>query len=181
MNEELLKEKVIPYLEQGRPKWDVPHTLAVVKWMKILIENEDVDSEILIPAAYLHDVGYYKMFKDVANYKDVIDAKKNHMDKGPEIAKKILEELNFEKIEEIIELVRKHDNYTNIESHYEQLLFEADTLGALDANIKYGTYNKEDRKKYLQSVREKRLRYVKTEIGKKEIIKFLELIESNLE
>ena len=37
---------------------DWEHTLRVVKWLKYLIEHEGGDPDVLIPAAYLHDIGW---------------------------------------------------------------------------------------------------------------------------
>ena len=67
-----VKSIALKILEQGRGDWDVPHTLAVVYWMKKLIKKEGGDPKILVTAAYFHDIGYIDLI-DWTNY----DHKKN--------------------------------------------------------------------------------------------------------
>ena len=58
--EHLLQQKIIPDLEKGRPNWDGPHTLAVVDFMKQIIENSpelklDKDVEFLLTPGHAED------------------------------------------------------------------------------------------------------------------------------
>ena len=55
--EQKLAEVCKQYLTDARPgDWD--HTLRTVNWIKILIEHDGGDPKTLIPAAYLHDIGW---------------------------------------------------------------------------------------------------------------------------
>ena len=64
--EKKLQEVIFPELSKGDPKWDLPHTKSVVHYVKEILENKDadgVDSDVLITAAYAHDWGYTKFYK----------------------------------------------------------------------------------------------------------------------
>lgn len=63
--EEEIKAIAIRHLKEGKPEWDVPHTLASVDWMRKLIEREGGNEKVLVTAMYLHDIGYPKLRKDL--------------------------------------------------------------------------------------------------------------------
>ncbi len=137
-----MKEKIMPklkeickeYLTDARPG-DWEHTLRTVKWLKYLIKQEGGDEDILIPAAYLHDIGWYLALpKELKNKKiDIEELRKYfplHMEKGAELSKKILNELKYpkEKTERISHLISIHDMPEKIKEKDEILLMEADRL-----------------------------------------------------
>ena len=174
--EKELKKEVLKYLEKGRPNWDAPHSLAVVHWMKELLETESGDSRVLIPAAYLHDIGYADMF-DVSNYNDqgVHDMRDKHMQAGVDYSKKILNKVGgFEKheIKRILHLVGMHDYLDEIVESDEQILFEADSLGQIDVDRVKSTWGDKDYKKFINHYKQNRAPRFKTETG----IKFRDVL-----
>lgn len=150
-----------PYLQKGRPQWDIPHTKACMYWMKELIKHEGGNPRVLLPAIILHDIGY--------NEPGAIENKTEHMRLGAEIAKQIL--LNFSFTEEeraqIIHLVGMHDDLTKVHSHEEQLVFEADSLGQIDCEKVEPTATGEWRQKFLDYFVKNRIPLFKTQHGKK--------------
>ncbi|MBW2344954.1 MAG: HD domain-containing protein, partial [Deltaproteobacteria bacterium] len=55
--ENLLKERVRLLLMRGRGD-DWEHTLRVVEYGRYLLRHEEGEEEIVIPALYLHDIGW---------------------------------------------------------------------------------------------------------------------------
>ena len=55
-------EKALPYYEKGR-QGDVEHVKWLVEVIPKFISDKDVDMDILIAVAILHDVGYAKVKK----------------------------------------------------------------------------------------------------------------------
>jgi 23S rRNA pseudoU1915 N3-methylase RlmH len=126
--EQKLKTEVVKYLKKEGPSFDVPHTMAAVYWMKKLLEKEKGNEKILVPAMYLHDVGYYKLLKDNKSLEKRIKAKKRHMKRGARLAKKILKSIggfSKDEIKEIARLVNTHDILDKERDTNEQLVFEA--------------------------------------------------------
>ena len=110
----------------------VLHVETVTRAMSELLEKEDGDSSVLIPAALLHDVGWSEVSEDLqlaASKEDKARAGKQHIEKAPPIIKRILSELgyNSQTINKIVGIVLAH-KYTKPESKDEQLLIDADTL-----------------------------------------------------
>jgi len=167
--EEQLKEIVLKILEHGRPNWDIPHTLAAVHWMKELLKKESGDERILIPAMYLHDIGYSQVDATFTDFKSTVSASADHMRNGVIIAEPILKLLNFseEETKEILLLVEVHDKVELITTPNEILIFEADSLAQMDTDRAVSNFNEEDRKKFLESFRQKRLNNFRTKTGKK--------------
>jgi len=53
----IFKERIRPYLLKSRPG-DWEHTLRAVRIGKELLRNEDGDPTVVMPALYLHDIGW---------------------------------------------------------------------------------------------------------------------------
>ena len=65
--DDILKSTILSELEAGRPNWDKPHTEAVVEHIKAIINSEpslNLDTEVIVIAAYAHDWGYAGLFED---------------------------------------------------------------------------------------------------------------------
>lgn len=165
-----IKKEVLKILEKGRPGWDVPHTLACVHWMKELIKKEGGNPRILIPAIYMHDIGYPDTVLKF-NPKKNVDMKIEHMKKGAALAKKILNSIGGFKdseIEEIFSIISIHDAiylFRKGATKHEQLVFEADSLGQIDVSRVKPTFSKADRKKFLNRFRKNRATLFRTETG----------------
>ncbi|MBN1792976.1 HD domain-containing protein [Candidatus Woesearchaeota archaeon] len=168
--EERLKAEVLKILEHGRPGWDVPHTLAAVHWMKELLKGEDGDERVLIPAIYLHDVGYSKVLKKEkkGSYDSVKDAKDDHMKHGVEIAKELLESFDFSdsEKEEIFHLVAVHDLLEQLSSRNEILIQEADALSQIDTERAKPTFSPEEKKRFIRTYEMRRVPCFRTKTGK---------------
>jgi uncharacterized protein len=88
----------------------------VIGYARQLLRKEEGDEEIVIPALYLHDIGWSKV-----NYEDWINAKPDqkkyadsvtaHMRHGAEVSKQILENLKYdkEKTQTIVSIIAIHD------------------------------------------------------------------------
>jgi len=113
-----------PYYEKGRPM-DIDHIEWIMKEALIVSEKENIDDEILIPLAILHDVGYAEVPKDNPFN---LDIRKAHMKAGAKIAKKILDKVKYpkDKTEKIVYYVSVHDNWAFGDDEYKR----DKTLGA---------------------------------------------------
>ena len=170
--EKKLKAEVLVYLKEGRPGWDIPHTLACVYWAKKLLKSEGGNPRIVIPAIYMHDMGY--PFKQMRfNPKKNVNLKIYHMKRGALLSKKILKKLGeFSKneIKEISAIIGRHDDIDGIKEHatkHEQLVFEADSLGQIDTKRVKPTFSKEERKEFIKRFQWNRATTFKTKTGKK--------------
>ncbi|MDO8240377.1 MAG: HD domain-containing protein [Candidatus Moranbacteria bacterium] len=149
--EEKIKEEVLKKLQNGKPNWDIPHTLNAVEWMRCLIEGEGGNERILIPAIYFHDTGYPELDENY-NYDDLIESKKMHAIKGAEFTKNVLSQINYfskEEVEEIVYLVKKHDEHDNLETHNRRLIFEADGLSMIDWEHVKPNFDQKNRTEFL--------------------------------
>ncbi len=127
------------------------HFIPMVRYANELAEEYNADKEIVLLAAWLHDIG------------SIIYGRENHHITGVEIAEKKLKELNYpeQKIELIKKCIMNHRGSVpkKRESIEEQIIAEADALSNFD-NITnlfdaVFTYEKLSRKDAEKSVREK--------------------------
>lgn len=152
--EQVLQETIFPDLLKGRKDFDLPHTKAVVYWMKHLlstIPNTQIDSQVLITAAYAHDWGYIGLFDgiDSNDPKEIAKKKPLHMERGAEFITNLIETklsqfFTEEQKKQVAHLVFMHDRVEKLATEEELLIMEADTLGMLDAERAAPTFSKED-------------------------------------
>lgn len=154
--ENKLKEMVRPLLEKGRPG-DFEHTMRVLDIGRYLLEHENGDEAIVIPAIYLHDIGYSKVdFNDflkempgVPGQRHVKKEKNSpgspsqtlqirdlHMKFGSTIAREILRNLDYpnDLTDRIVSIIAVHDNHEKLfalEDDSALILYEADHLDRL--------------------------------------------------
>ncbi len=101
-----------PYYLKGRSA-DKLHHLVVAKMMQeVLKEKTDIDKEVMMAAALLHDIGYTEIpWKERKEHwaKKVMQ---DHMIIGARLARQILKKTNFpeEKIEKVASIIATHDN-----------------------------------------------------------------------
>lgn len=152
--ESIIQKIIFPDLERGRKNFDLPHTKAVVHWIKeILIGEPQLNPKVLITAAYAHDWGYIDM--GIGSSMDQVqDAKEQHMRIGATRIKQLLstrlfDEFTPDEVERVSHLVFVHDRLTQVHDDDEIALVEADTLGALDTDIVKPTFSKEDNERYI--------------------------------
>lgn len=173
--EKVLQAMIFQDLKKGRKDFDLPHTKAVVYWMKHLLTSDPqvkelvatkkINPKVMITAAYAHDWGYLGLFEnDTSNsLQNILDKKKLHMTKGSAMIERLLysklsKEFSAQEILQISHLVLFHDKLEKIQTQAEFLLMEADTLGMLDLERITPTFSKEDREWFLKtSINELRL------------------------
>ncbi len=171
-----IREIALEEMEKARPGWDVPHIKAAAFYMKMLIASEGGNPRVLLPAIYLHDIGYAGLLEEGYSLEENEDVKEKHMERGAKMCKYILRDVGGfteEEIDRITHLVEVHDKKDEIESHEEQLVFEADSLAQIDVEKVEPSFNKENYRKFLKKFEEERAPKFKTETGKEEIEKLL--------
>jgi len=114
--EEKLKARAKALLLKGRGD-DWHHTLRAVDYARHLLRFEPGDEDIVIPALYLHDIGWSRV--DYSDFKNAPPAMKKeaksvrlHMQYGAEMAAELLAEMDYdpEKIRVIAAIVAVHDD-----------------------------------------------------------------------
>ncbi len=142
-----LTKTVKPYLDNGR-SGDYEHTLRVVGNGKELLQHEEGEEGVVIPALYLHDVGWGDVdFQDFINItspsrkKDAASVEL-HMKRGAGLAKQILEGLDYEigMTQAVVSIIAVHDRPEKIfamKSPSATLVFEADYLDKFGAKSLY--------------------------------------------
>ncbi|MBT3250080.1 MAG: hypothetical protein HN846_01115 [Candidatus Pacebacteria bacterium] len=144
--ERILRQIILKDLaNKGRPHWDKPHTEAVAHWMKYLLEkidNPQLNSKVMITAAYAHDWGYISLFsqKKISSIKEVIPYKKAHMKRSVELIERLISQrlpgyFSQSELLKITRIISVHDDIKNISDEDETLLMECDALGMLDSEL----------------------------------------------
>ena len=133
-----LRQVIRTYLERGRPG-DYEHTLRTISYARRLLQHEEGEEEIVIPALHLHDIGWSQV-----DYKDFITAPSLHqrydsvsldlhMKYGAALAETILEKLGHktERTRCIVSIIAVHDIPEKIyamENPSATMVLEADWL-----------------------------------------------------
>lgn len=158
--ETVLQNTILPELEKGRKDFDRPHTVAVVYWMKKLLEqlkNPALDSQVLITAAYAHDWGYIGLFEgvDAHDPRVIKERKPLHMEKGAQYISQLIDDklssfFTPEQKAATAHLVFMHDKVEELQTEEEILIMEADTMGLLDASRVSPSFSKADNDVFMQ-------------------------------
>lgn len=126
-----LWDKCLPIFQSGRPGDDT-HAVEVAEFV-INCGNKDIDLDVLIPVAIMHDIGHAGILPEHIKYisggQRLANAKLTHMLVGAKMAKDILKSVNYDKnkIEEIVDMISMHD---------------ADQLEGTNISEVYNTQNK---------------------------------------
>lgn len=125
-------EMAKPYLKTRLKKDLVLHTKNVLASVEYLLKHEKGDGNILIPAAILHDVGWFKVPEKLQKSKrkeDKIKALVLHIKYSKKIIYNILTKLNYNKkdIKLIYDIVFAH-KFQNPQEINKRLLIDADNL-----------------------------------------------------
>ena len=126
--EKRLVKIIEPLYKKGRDgDWD--HICRMVTLCKTLLEHESGDADIVLPAAYLHDLGWTAVdFSDFNKASPRVKTDSSsftqHMEKGAIIAGKILSDLDYyqNKIKEIQSIIKVHD--------LPEIVFKMDNISA---------------------------------------------------
>ena len=112
---------------RGSHKWD--HTLRVCRLCERIGVGEGVDMDVLLAAAYLHDIG--RIYQDESN------GAVCHAEKGAQMAEPIVEELALSEAQKknILHCIRSHRfrGRHEPETPEARVLFDADKLDAIGA------------------------------------------------
>lgn len=137
---------------------DEGHAEEVTKFAKELVERENLDPNIVIPATILHDIGWSKLtekdlrlirFSELSSEKH-LDLIKKHEEEGTKLAYRILRKLHYPEyqIQEILEIISGHDTRESHISQNDAALRDANRIwkyipqGFANQNKKKGTsYN----------------------------------------
>jgi len=135
-------ELAVEQLRKGINKDFVLHTEGVVKAMRLILEKEKGNPDILIPAAILHDVGWAKVpkkYQRTTNKKKQLIALKLHIKYAPEIINTILTSLDYKapQINEIVDIVVAH-KFFRPRKLDKKLLIDADQLSDAFKDQFYG-------------------------------------------
>jgi uncharacterized protein len=111
----------------GSHDWE--HTLRVLRLCEMMGHAENADMDVLIAAAYLHDIG--RVFQDASN------GEVCHAEKGAQMAGPLVEKLPFtdNQKQNIMHCIRSH----RFRNHHQpgtveaKILFDADKLDAIGA------------------------------------------------
>ncbi|MFW0870949.1 MAG: HD domain-containing protein [Patescibacteria group bacterium] len=181
--EEYLLVNIVPELAQGRPDWDLPHTLKVVEYVKIITDihsaEPSLNRDVLIISAYLHDYGYRYFLDDIIPHRPTLGgrAKEEHALKSAEKWQEIKnhEVFNFlseEDKDQIEHLILVHDKVYDLQDIDELVLMEADTLGALGTKSQVDVTS-DAYQRYLRATQEKRISRFITPYAKDEAERLL--------
>lgn len=108
-----LWDKCLPILQKGRSSDDT-HAIEVAEFV-INCKDKDIDLDILIPVAIMHDIGHSAIlpehFKYITGGERLVNGKLAHMLVGAKIAKDVLESIGYDqdKTNEIVEIISMHD------------------------------------------------------------------------
>jgi HD superfamily phosphodiesterase len=135
--EERLRNMVRPLLERGRGG-DWEHTLRAVEYGRYLLNREEGDETIVIPALYLHDIGWSEVNFDELFHASSHPERGNpilslHMKHGAILARDILQTLEYDPATSrtIVSIIAVHDDPEkafSIQDPSTTLVVEADRL-----------------------------------------------------
>lgn len=142
------------------------HFVSVVKNAGELADRLGADKEVVLVAAWLHDIG------------SIVDGRDNHHITGPKIAEKKLKELNYpsDKIELVKECIFNHRSSVGnkAKSLEGQIIIEADALSNFDniagifkAAYSYEGKTQEEARESVRSKLEKKWNQLQFEDSKK--------------
>jgi len=128
-------ELALPYQDKRN---DVGHTQIATDFAIRLLETEDGDRGVVIPAIILHDIGWSQLddaerkiiFSDEISKEDERRLRLKHQDEGVRLARGILESINYDPkyVVEILEIISQHDTRSGFFSKNDGLVRDADKL-----------------------------------------------------
>lgn len=166
-NERKLKNIVIPYMEKAR-SGDWRHALRVVKWVKLLGKNRK-DLNLLITAAYIHDIGWSRVApKGKLDFNQMLKLEKKANDNTNKLVPIVMKKIGFsnQEIKIVLRLIEAADNHMSKKDD-EEIIVDADNLSKLCvAHIKE-KYKPASYGKIISHLENKLAKRIKTEYGKK--------------
>ncbi len=106
-----------------------------IKLVKII---DDVNEDIVIPAAILHDIGWsqltekerFSIFDSNITRREELAVRIKHQEEGVKLARRILEKVNYNKelVGPILEIISQHDTREGFFSKEDGIMRDADKL-----------------------------------------------------
>lgn len=127
---EQILESALPYQDK---RDDKGHAETVLNYAIKLLETEQGNENVIVPAAILHDIGWSQMSEKerMSCFKKFDrNIRIKHQKLGVDLAKKILEKINYnpKSIEEILEIIYGHDTREGFLSQNDGMVRDADKL-----------------------------------------------------
>ncbi|QJB58030.1 HD domain-containing protein [Pseudodesulfovibrio sp. zrk46] len=117
---------------------DAGHAFITLEYAKQLVDLENGDPDVVLPAIILHDTGWSRLsreewmvvFSPTATAEDEMVVRLRHQEEGVNIAREILETMDYSTAltEEIVEIISEHDTRKGFISNNEGLMRDADKL-----------------------------------------------------
>jgi HD superfamily phosphodiesterase len=181
-------ELALPYQDK---RDDAGHAETSLKYALKLVELENVNEDVVIPAIILHDVGWsqlpekrrMKVFDPGAREAERREVVYEHQIEGIKLALKILREVDYppELIDEILDIISQHDTRKGFVSKNEGIVRDADKLWRTSAK---GFTVAEERAKKREAQRFKQIEkglkkedYFSSETARKMALTDLEYLE----
>ena len=180
LNEKELTKITKPYFEKCRAG-DWNHALRVVKWVKILGKGRK-DLNLIITAAYLHDIGWSNVLKEgKVDFDQMLEYESKANENTPIFVKKVLERLKFknEDLKTVIRLINAADQHL-AQLDDEEIIVDADNLSKLCPEHVKEKYKKNSYKKVIDLWEREFPNRIKTKIGKEKYLKLLEKLKKDL-
>ena len=128
-------ELALPYQDK---RDDRGHAETTLDYAKTLVNAENGDEDIVIPAIILHDIGWSQLprskrlliFDRNAKEEEILSVRLQHQREGGKLAREILSEVGYpaDMTEEILEIISEHDTREGFISKNEGLVRDADKL-----------------------------------------------------
>jgi len=176
-DEEKFKEIVRPYLVSARAG-DWEHALRVVKWVKELGSGRD-DLNLLITAAYIHDIGWSGIApKGKIDLDEMMKLEPKANENSSKLISEVMVKLQFTDLE--IQIVNRFvaaaDKHQS-EQEDEEIIVDADSLSKLCLEHLQEKYQPESFPKLINLWKTELASQIKTQKGKKLFPKLLSELE----
>jgi len=128
-------ELALPYQDK---RDDPGHAEITTRYARELVELENGDEDIIIPAIMMHDIGYsqltkerrLKVFDKDLSKEERRKVQMEHQNESVKLARDILARVNYpeEQVKEILEIISQHDTREGFISKNEGLVRDPDKL-----------------------------------------------------
>jgi len=181
-NEEKFRELVKPHILRCRAG-DWEHAKRVVRWVRKLAKDRD-DLDIIIKAAYIHDIGWRDLIesgkKITKNELKKLEPQANKNTK-PFVQDLLKEFGDAEKeINIAIQLINAADLHSS-SNRVEEIIVDSDNLSKLNIEHVYEKYVEDDYRKMLNLWKKEFPNRIQTQKGKALFPKLLEQLERDIE
>lgn len=166
LKEDELIKIIKPYFKTCRAG-DWNHALRVVKWVKVLGDDRK-DINLIITAAYLHDIGWSGVIKKgLIDFDNMLKFESKANGNTPKYVREVLEKLNVNEneIKIIIRLIKAADNHTS-QLNDEEILVDSDNLSKLCLDHLKEKYKPDSYIKVIKTWGEELPNRIKTQKGK---------------